>query len=155
LISSGSKKEPRCAYLIKAKASHRQRMWTEVSTPAPHLLHCGLSTNPIKWGRIRRVLCPVRCPATTLDCTLPKDKNLTLVPRLGPDINSRACRWELPRSCHHLRCLFPSQRPIVILRSCLGNPNTGSGPTHPVAQQLIASLSAVSLLLTPACPGTK
>jgi hypothetical protein len=32
-MSSGSKKkEPRCTYLIDAKASHRQRMWAEVSS---------------------------------------------------------------------------------------------------------------------------
>jgi hypothetical protein len=47
LISPGSKKEPRCAYLIKTMASHRQRIWTEVSSSAPHFLHCGLSINPI------------------------------------------------------------------------------------------------------------
>jgi hypothetical protein len=79
-------------------------MWAEVSSSAPHFLHSGLSINPIKWRCLRRVLCPVRSPVTTLDCTLLKDRNLTLVPRLGPDINSLACHWELPRSCHCLRC---------------------------------------------------
>jgi hypothetical protein len=90
---------------------------------------------------------------TTMDCTLLKDKNLTLVPRLGPDINSRACR-ELPRSCHRLQCWFPSQRPILFLRSCLETPKADSGRTNPVAEPFLVSRSAVSLPLTPACPGT-
>jgi len=39
LMSSGSKKkEPRYICLSEAKASHSQRMWTEVSSFAPHLL---------------------------------------------------------------------------------------------------------------------
>jgi hypothetical protein len=95
---------------------------------APHFLHSGLSINPIKWRCLRRVLCPVRSPVTTLDCTLPKDKNLTLVPRLGPDINYRACR-ELPSSCHRLCCWFPSQRPI--LKSCFETPQGGLRPYKP------------------------
>jgi hypothetical protein len=88
LISSGSKKKkPRCACLIEAKASHRQRTWTEVSSSSsPRLLHSGLSVSPVRWRCLRRVLCPVRSPVTTLDCDLLKDKNLTLVPRQGPDI---------------------------------------------------------------------
>jgi hypothetical protein len=65
-------------------------------------LHSGVSINPIKWRCLRRVLCPVRSTVTTLDCSLLKDRNLTLVPQLGPNINSRACRWELLRSCHRL-----------------------------------------------------
>jgi hypothetical protein len=48
IISSGSKKEPRYECLSEAKASHRQRMWTEVSSSAPHFLHSGLSVNLIK-----------------------------------------------------------------------------------------------------------
>ena len=47
LMSSGSKKkEPRYACLSEAKASHSQRMWAEVSSSAPHLLHGGLSSSP-------------------------------------------------------------------------------------------------------------
>jgi hypothetical protein len=97
-MSSGSKKEElRCACLIEAKASHRQRMWTEVSSSAPHFLHSGLSTNPIKWGCLHRVLYPVRSPVTTLDFSLLKDKYLALVPRSSPDINSPQLEWQ---SCH-------------------------------------------------------
>jgi hypothetical protein len=46
VISSGSKKEDIC--LSEAKASHSQSLWAEVSSSAPHLLHNGLSDNPIK-----------------------------------------------------------------------------------------------------------
>jgi dsRNA-specific ribonuclease len=49
LMSSGSKKkEPRYTCLSEARASHSQRVWAEVSSPAPHLLHKGLLVNPIK-----------------------------------------------------------------------------------------------------------
>jgi hypothetical protein len=81
LIFSGSIKEPRYTYLSEAKASHRQRIWADVSSPAPHFLHNGLSISPIKWRCLLRVLCPVRRPVTTLDCILLKDKSLALVPR--------------------------------------------------------------------------
>jgi hypothetical protein len=43
-----NKMEPRCARLSEARASHSQRIWAEVSSSAPHLLHNGLSDNPIK-----------------------------------------------------------------------------------------------------------
>jgi hypothetical protein len=80
LMSSGSKKkDPRWACLIEANASHQQRMWAEVSSSAPHFLQSGLS--PIKWRCLHRVLCLVRSPVTTLDCSLLRDKNLALVPR--------------------------------------------------------------------------
>ena len=85
LMSSGSKKkEPRYACLSEAKASHSQRMWAEVSSSAPHLLHSGLSDSPIRWRCLLRVLCPVRRPVTALDCILLKDRNLTLTPKQGP-----------------------------------------------------------------------
>jgi len=49
LMSSGSKKkEHRYTCLSEAKALHSQRMWAEVSSSAPHLLHSGLSDNPIR-----------------------------------------------------------------------------------------------------------
>jgi hypothetical protein len=89
MSSSSKKKEPKCACLIEAKASHRQRMWAVVFSSTSHFLHSGLSVSPIRWRCLRRVFCPVRSPVTTLDCDLLKDKNLTLVSRQGPDINSR------------------------------------------------------------------
>jgi hypothetical protein len=86
-----SRKEPTYAWLSKAKASYWQRIWAEVSSSAPHLLHSGLSISPIKWRCLLRVLCTVRRPVITLDCILLKDKSLALVTRHGPEINSRAC----------------------------------------------------------------
>jgi hypothetical protein len=137
LMSSGSKKkEPKWACLIETRASHRQRMWAEVSSSTPHFLQSGLSLNPIKWRCLHRVLCPVRSPVTTLDCYLLKDKNLALLPRLGPEINSRACRWEGPRSRHRLWCWFTSQRPILLLRSRFETQNwiTGSKSDNLIPQ---------------------
>ena len=69
LMSSGSRnKKPRYACLSEAKASHSQRMWAEVSSSAPHLLHSGLSDSPVTLRCILRVLCPVSRPVTALDC---------------------------------------------------------------------------------------
>jgi len=49
LISSGSKKkDPRYTCLSEAKASRSQRMWAEVSSSDPHLLHSGLSDSPTR-----------------------------------------------------------------------------------------------------------
>jgi len=101
LMSSGfRKKEPRYACLSEAKASHSQRMWAEVSSCAPHLLHNGLSDSPISWKCLFRLLCPVRMPVTVLDCVLLKNRSLALTPRQSPEINSQACLWVLPRPCH-------------------------------------------------------
>ena len=48
LIPSGTRnKEPRYAFLSEARASHSHRIWTEVSSSAPHL-HVGLLVSPIK-----------------------------------------------------------------------------------------------------------
>jgi len=40
-MSLGSVEEARCTCLREVKASHSQRMWAEVSSSAPHLLHYG------------------------------------------------------------------------------------------------------------------
>jgi hypothetical protein len=103
------KKEPIYACLSEAKASHRQRIWSEVSSSSPHFLHNGLSISPIKRRCLLRVLCPVRRPVTALDCILLKDKNLALVPGQGPEINFRACLWVLPRIRHRTQCWFTNQ----------------------------------------------
>ena len=64
LISSGSKKkEPRCACLSEANASHSHSIWAEVSSLTPHFLHKGLSCSPSRWRCLRRVLWPVSRPA--------------------------------------------------------------------------------------------
>jgi hypothetical protein len=106
LMSSGFKQnEPRYTCLSEAKASHSQRMWAEVSSSAPHLLHNGLSDSPIRLRCLLRVLCSVRRPVTALDCVLLKDRNLNLAHRQGPEINSRACLWVSPklRNCWMLK----------------------------------------------------
>ena len=64
------KKEPRCACLSEVKASHSQRMWAEISSFTPYLLHSGLSSSPSRWRCLLRVLCPVRRPITALDWVL-------------------------------------------------------------------------------------
>ena len=93
LISSGSKKkEPRYTCLSEAKALHSHSMWAEVSSLTPHFLNKGLSCSPSRWRCLLRVLWPVSRPVTTLDWILLKVKNFALVPRLGPETSSRACR---------------------------------------------------------------
>jgi hypothetical protein len=70
LMSSGSKKkESRYACLSEAKASHSQRMWVEVISFDPHLLHKELLVSPTKRRCFLR-LCPVRRLVTTLDFVL-------------------------------------------------------------------------------------
>jgi hypothetical protein len=156
LMFSGSrKKEPKCACLSETKASHQQRMWAEVSSSATHFLHSGLSVNLNKWRCLHRVICLVRSPVTILDCILLKNRSLILVPWQGPEISSRACFWVLPRFCQCLQCWLPNQQLILFLRSCLENPQAGSGPINPRAEPHLVSSSAVSLPLTTACPGTQ
>ena len=78
LMSSGSKKEePRYACLSEAKASHSHRMWAELSSSTPHLLHKGLLVRPIKWRCHLRVSRPVRRPVMTLVCVVVLDWPLT------------------------------------------------------------------------------
>jgi len=94
------KKEPRDTCLSEDNALRSQRMWAEVSSFTPHLLHKGLSNSPNRWRCLLSMLCPVRRPVTTLDWVLFKDKNLALAARLGRD-NSRACLW-VPSKPSHL-----------------------------------------------------
>jgi hypothetical protein len=150
LMSSVSKKEPRYTCLSEAKASHSQRMWAEVSSSAPHLLHSGLSDSPIRWRCLPRVLCPVRRPVTALDCVLLKDRNLALAPRQWLEINSRACLWVLLRPRHHTQCWLTNPHLILFLISCLQNPKAGSGPTNFRAPPSLESSSAISFPHTPA-----
>ena len=151
-MSSGSKKkEPRCACLSDAKASHSHRMWAEVSSSAPHLLHNGLSDSPIRWRCLLRVLCPVRRPVTALVCVLLKDRNLALAPRQGPKINSWACLCMSPRTCNYIQHWLTNQCLILLHLSCLETPKAGWGPTNIRTEPSLASLSVISLPLTPAC----
>jgi hypothetical protein len=156
LMSSGSKKkEPRYACLSEARASHSQRMWAEVSSSVPHLLHNGLSDSPSRWRCLLKVLCPVRRPVTTLDCVLLKDRSLALTPRHGHEINSWACLWVSPRPRRHAQCWLSNHRLILLRVSCLETPKAGWGPTNLRTELSLASSSAISLPCTPACPGTQ
>ena len=153
-MSSGSKrKEPWDTCLMEAKASHSQRMWAEVSSSAPHLLHNGLSDSPIRWRCHLRVLGPVRRPVRALDYVLLKDGNLALASRQGPEINSRACLWVLSRPHHHTQWWLTNQRLILLLISCLETSKASSGPTNFRAELSLASSSAISFPCTPACSG--
>jgi len=145
LMSSGSKeKEPRYASLSAATASHPQRMWVEVSSSAPHPLHNGLSDSPIRWRCLLGVLRPVRRSVTALDCVLLKDKNLTLAPRQGSEINSRASLWVSQRTRHHTRCWLTNQRLTLLRMSCLEIPKVGSNPTNFRTEPSLAISSVIS-----------
>jgi len=154
-MSSDSKKEIRYTCLSETKASHSHRMWAEVSSSAPHLLYKGMSDSPIRCRCLLMVLCPVRRPVTALDCILLKDRNLALAPRQDPEINSRACLWVSPRPHYHIQCWLTNQRLILLYISCLETPKASSGPSNFGTQPSLASLSAISLPCTPACPGTQ
>jgi len=109
LMSTGSKKkEPRYARLCEVKVSHLQRMWAEVSSCAPHLLHSGRSDSPVRWRCLLRLLSPVRRPITALDCVLLKDRNLACAPKQGLEISSRACLWVSPRPSGSMDFLLSS-----------------------------------------------
>jgi hypothetical protein len=149
LMPSGSKKKkPRYACLSEVKASHSRRMWAEVSSSAPHLLHNGLSDSPIRWSCLLRVLCAVRRPVTALDWVLLKDRNLALAHRQGPEINSRSCLWVSSGPCHQTQCWLTNQRLILLLISCPETPKAGWDPTHFRVELSLASLSVISLLCT-------
>jgi hypothetical protein len=129
IMSSGTKKkEPRYTCLSETKASHSQRMWAEVSSSAPHLLHSGLSDSPIRWRFLLRVLCPVRRPITALYCVLLQDRHLALAPRQARENSSRACLWVSPRPRHRTQRRLTNQRLILIRIFCLEIPRAGSGP---------------------------
>jgi len=62
LISSGSKKEPRYAYLSEAKTKNVGRSFFLCSTPPKQW-----TNSPSRWRCLLRVLCPLRRPVTALD----------------------------------------------------------------------------------------
>jgi hypothetical protein len=135
LISSGSKKkEPRYICLSEAKASHSHKMWAEVSSLTSHFLRKGLSSSPSRWRCLLRMLWPVSRPVTALDWILLKVKNFALVPRLGPEISSRACFWVFPRPCHWASCWLTNQRRSLFCKSRLETPSAGLGPRNPRAE---------------------
>jgi len=66
------------------------KMWAQVSSSTPHLLHKGLSISPTMQRCVLGALCPVRRPVAALDCILLKDSNLVLAIGLGVKISFRA-----------------------------------------------------------------
>jgi len=156
LMSSGSKKkELRYTCLSEAKASHSKKMWAEVSSSTPPLLHVGLLVSPIKWRYLLRVLCPVRRPITILDCVLSMDKSLVFAPGLVPEINSWACLWVLPRARHLVKYWLSNQHFIFLLTFCLETPKDSSGPTNFWTEPSLVSLLVILFPHTPARPGTQ
>jgi hypothetical protein len=135
--------------------SFTQRMWAKVSSSAPHLLHSELSNSPSRWRCLLRVLQPVRKPVTALDWVLLKGRNLTLAPKQGPEISSRACLWVSPRPCHCTQCWLTNHWLILLHISCLETPMAGSGPRNPRTELPLVSSSAFALPRTPACRGTQ
>lgn len=77
-------------------------------------------------GCLRKVLCPVSRPVTTLGCILLKDNNRAA----GPEISSRACLCILQGARHSAICCFSIQSFIFLRISCLETPKKGSGPTN-------------------------
>jgi len=148
------RRSPDTHVCVKQKL-HTQRMWAEVSSSAPHLLHSGLSDSPIRWRCLLRVLHAVRRPVTALDCVLLKDRNLALAPRQGPEIRFRACLWASPRPRHRTQRWLTNQWLILPRISCLETPRPGSGLRNPRTEPPLASSSAISLPHAPACPGTQ
>jgi hypothetical protein len=156
LPSSGSKKkEPTYASEWKAKASHSQKTWIEVSSSASHVVHVRLQLSPIKCRCLFRVLGPVRRPVTTLDYVLLNNRNLVLRVGLGPKIIFGACLWLLIRFLHITICWLSIQHWIFFLMFSLEPPKAGSSSTEWRTVLSLASLSAILFPHTPECPGTQ
>jgi len=132
---------------VWTKASYSQRMWADVSSSAPHLLHSVLSDSPIRWRCLLRLLCPVRRPVTALDSVPLKDRNLAFAPRQGPEISSRARLLVSPRLRHDVQCWSTNQR-LALLRifgqgeklSCPRQKWSGKAISHWGSTQLIILL---------------
>jgi hypothetical protein len=136
----------------------RPRIHTERgprSPPSCHTPYTGLSASPSRKRCLLRVLCPARIPVTTLDWVLLRDKSLTLLLRLGPEINSRACLRVLLGSFQLALCWLFNQRQCLFCISRTETPKTDSGPRKPRPEPSLASPSAISFPRTPACPGTQ
>jgi hypothetical protein len=141
-------------YLSEAKASHSHKMWTEVSSSVPHFLHMGSFSIPIIHKCLLKVLCPISRPIKTVVWVILRDNSQAPVARFGSGINSQACLCILQVTHHNVRCCFLIQRFNFLLTFCLETPKKGSGPMNCWAEPLLASLSAISFPLTPACLGT-
>ena len=134
---------------------HSHRMWTEVSSFVLHLLHKALLIIRIKWRCLPRVLCLIRSPVTSLDCVLFKYNNLVFVVELGPELSFWACLWILLGPRHIAKCWLSTQHSSFFFMFCIETPKDGSSPTIFLTEPSVASLSAILLPCTPACPGTQ
>jgi len=123
--------------LSEAKTSHSQKMWAEVSSCTPHLLHNGLTSSPSRWRCLLRVLYRLRKIVRTLDLFLLKVRNLALVPKLSPEISSRSCLWVSPTPCHFVQCWLANQRLSLFCMSRLETPRAGSGPRNLRAEPVV------------------
>ena len=139
-------KEPKYACMSESKASYSHRMWTEVSSSAPHFPHKGLLIKPIKLRCLLRVLCLVRRPVRTLYCVLLEDSNLVFLVWLGPEISFRACLWVLLGPHHIAKCWFSTQRFIFSFIFWLETPppKDGSGRTNFWTEHCLVSWLAIS-----------
>ena len=149
LMSSGSKKkEPRYTCRSEDKDSHSQKVWAEISSSAPHLLHKGLLVSPIKWRCFLRVLCdPVRWPITTLDCILLKDKSLVFVVELGPVASFPACLSIPLRQSQISKCWLSTQPFIFLLIFWVETPKDVSGPKTFEQNRLLLSFQRSRFLV--------
>ena len=83
---------------------------------------------------------------SSLDWILLKVINFALVPRLRPEINSRACFWVSPRPRHWAPCWLASQRPSLFCKSRLDTPTAGSGPRNSNMQSITVLTNKCNLL---------
>jgi len=82
-------------------------------------------------------------------------QEFSLAHKRGPEINSRACLWVLPRPRHLAQCWLTNQQPSLFFMSRLETPRAGSGPRNHRTELPFASSSAISLPSTAVCPGTQ
>jgi hypothetical protein len=89
-------------------------------------------------------LCPVSRPLTALDWVLLKDRSLALVLRLGPEINSWACLWVLPRPSCPVLVDQPTTEPSLyfLSRDSQDRLRSKESPARAVPCKLIGDLVA-------------
>ena len=84
-----------------------------------------------------------------------KGQNLVFAAELGPEINSRACLWGLPRSRLIAKCWLSIQCFVFLLIFCLDTPKGGSGPSDFWTEPSLGNPLANLFPYTSACPGTQ
>ena len=143
--------------IIMSETCWAHKKWNKIASDIKLVIHSSTITmmhGPINISLLK-VLCPVSRPITTLVWVLLRDNSRAPVAKSGPEISSRAHLAVLQAPRHNTICCFSIQRFKFLLIFCLETPKKGSGPTNRWAETLLASLSAISFPLTPACPGTQ